>query len=97
MERIVLRHPSDHTKLRTLERTEITEIEPLLVEVLREGKLVYELPDIDFLRKQRIADVERLDPGVRRIMNPHIYHVSLTNRLWELKHRLISEAIHESH
>ena len=28
-----------------------------------------------------MADVELLDPGVRRIMNPHIYHVSLTNRL----------------
>jgi len=60
-----------------------------LVEVLREGKLVYDLPTIDMMRARRQADVERLDPGVRRIMYPHIYHVSLTQRLWDLKQALI--------
>lgn len=96
MERIVLRHPSDNTKFRALERSDISDIEPLLVEVWREGRLLYELPDINFLRSQRMADVERLDPGVRQIMNPHIYHVSLTNCLWELKQQLIKEATTES-
>jgi nicotinate phosphoribosyltransferase len=41
------------------------------------------------MRARREADVERLDPGVRRIMYPHIYHVSLTQRLWDLKQALI--------
>jgi nicotinate phosphoribosyltransferase len=36
--------------------------------------------------------VERLDPGIRRLVNPHVYHVSLTQSLWELKQRLIAEA-----
>ena len=86
---IVLRHPTDHTKLRSLKLDQLSEIEPLLVEVMCEGKLVYELPTIEMMRARRQADVERLDPGVRRIMYPHIYHVSLTQRLWDLKQALI--------
>jgi nicotinate phosphoribosyltransferase len=89
MEEIVLRHPSDYTKYRILSQNQITEIEPMLVEVLREGKLVYDLPSIEEMRENRRADIERLDAGVKRLVNPHIYHVSLTQRLWELKQDLI--------
>ena len=92
MDKIVARHPADHTKSRTIDKSEISGIEPLLVEVLREGKPVYDLPDIEGIRKMRSEDVERLDPGVRRLINPHIYHVSLTPRLWDLKERLVAEA-----
>jgi len=92
LENIILRHPSDHTKYRALARTEVSEIEPLLVEILHEGKLVYDLQDIYALRENRIADIDRLDAGVRRIMNPHVYHVSLTKRLWDLKQQQILEA-----
>jgi nicotinate phosphoribosyltransferase len=41
------------------------------------------------MRAQRQADLERLDPGVCRIINPHIYHVSLTEKLWHLKQDLV--------
>jgi len=88
-EQIVLRHPTDHTKFRSLQPDQLSEIEPLLEDILSEGKLVYELPTLEMMRKRREADVERLDPGVRRIMYPHIYHVSLTRRLWDLKQALI--------
>jgi nicotinate phosphoribosyltransferase len=93
LDRIQLRHPSDHTKQRILVRGEISEVEPLLVDILQEGKLVVDLPDIESMRATRQADVERLDPGVRRIMYPHIYHVSLTQSLWMMKQKLISEAL----
>jgi nicotinate phosphoribosyltransferase len=43
------------------------------------------------MRELRRGDVDRLDTGVRRIMNPHIYHVSLSQRLWDLKQQLLSE------
>ncbi|MCZ2096464.1 MAG: nicotinate phosphoribosyltransferase [Chloroflexota bacterium] len=86
---LVLHHPSDHTKSRTLERDAISQIEPLLVEVLRDGKLVYELPTIEQMRARREDDVARLDPGVKRLINPHIYHVSLTEALWRVKQDLI--------
>jgi nicotinate phosphoribosyltransferase len=88
-DRIVLRHPTEHTTYRTLRRDEISEIEPLLVDVLRDGKLVCDLPSIESMRQRRQSDIERLDPGVKRLVNPHVYHVSLTERLWNLKLRLI--------
>lgn len=92
MNEIVLQHPSDHTRFRRLARHEVTEIEPLLVDVLREGRLVRELPELHEIRRRRQADVKRLDPGVRRLVTPHIYHVSLSQRLWELKQELIRQA-----
>ena len=93
MEEIVLHHPTEHTVYRTLARDEIREIEPLLVDVLDEGELVYDLPSIEQIRERRQADVKRLDPGVKRLINPHVYHVSLTQRLWELKQELIESAL----
>lgn len=89
MDRIALRHPAEHTKYRSLERADISAIEPLLVPILNRGRLVYRFPSIDALRTQRQADVARLDVGVQRLINPHTYHVSLTRRLWDLKQHLI--------
>jgi nicotinate phosphoribosyltransferase len=90
--RLVLQHPIRRTLQRTLNRADISQIEPLLVEVLHEGKLVYELPTIEQMRAQRNTDLEALDPGVRRLVNPHIYHVSVTEKLWQLKQELIESA-----
>jgi nicotinate phosphoribosyltransferase len=56
---------------------------------MQEGRVVYEWPTLEAMREQRMIDVERLDSGVRRIMYPHIYHVSLSQKLWDLKQRLI--------
>ena len=97
MEPLVLRHPSDHTKRRTLPQADIAEIVPLQVDILVEGQLVYDLPTIEEIRQRRLEDVRHLDPGVRRLMNPHIYHVSLTQRLWDLKEALIKSAMEKSH
>ena len=93
MDQVTLHHPSDHTRLRTLHQEEIAEVESLLVGILREGKLVYDLPSIEAIRRRREADMARLDPGVRRLINPHLYHVSLTDRLWTLKQSLIASTL----
>jgi nicotinate phosphoribosyltransferase len=93
METLFLQHPTDHTKSRTLSRAQISEIEALHVEVLRDGRLVYDLPTIEALRQNRINDLEKLDSGVRRLLTPHIYHVSLSKALWDLKQALIRSAI----
>ncbi len=89
MQDILLHHPTDHTKYRTYAKQEISLIEPLLAEIMREGSEVCGRPSIEDMRRLRIADVERLDDGVKRLINPHIYHVSLTERLWNLKELLI--------
>jgi nicotinate phosphoribosyltransferase len=92
MDQIVLHHPTEHTKYRTLEQSEMSEIEPLLTDVLKDGKLVYDTPSIEEMRQRRHSDISQLDPGVRRLVNPHTYHVSLTKRLWDLKQGLIQSA-----
>jgi nicotinate phosphoribosyltransferase len=87
-----LRHPIEPSAQRSLAQDEISEIAPLLVEVLREGRRVYDLPTLESIREQRNQDLDRLYPGVRRIMNPHRYHVSLTPRLWDLKQESMAAA-----
>jgi nicotinate phosphoribosyltransferase len=85
---LTLQHPSDGSKYRKLKAGAVSELEPLLVEVLSEGKRRYD-DDIETMRRRREADMARLDSGVRRLVNPHIYHVSLTPKLWQLKQALI--------
>ncbi len=94
MNPIILRHPTEATMFRALKPGEIATAEPLLIEVLREGKRVYALPKIEAMREQRQADMARLDAGVKRLINPHIYHVSLSEALWSLKQELITAAQH---
>lgn len=92
MSEIDLHHPTDQHKYRTLRHDELSEIEPLLVDVLVDGQLVYDVPSIAEMRQFRQADMQRLDPGVKRLVNPHAYHVSLSKRLWHLKQDLIKSA-----
>jgi nicotinate phosphoribosyltransferase len=89
---LILRHPTDHTAHRALEQASISRIEPLLVDILREGRRVEDPPTLEAIRARREADIERLYPGVCRLVNPHHYHVSLTQRLWDLKQELIAAA-----
>jgi nicotinate phosphoribosyltransferase len=89
---LTLHHPMEHAKYRTIAASDISAMEELHVDVLRQGQVVYDFPPLDALRQQRSDDVERLDAGIRRLVNPHIYHVSLTQALWDLKQRLIADA-----
>ncbi|MEA3364554.1 MAG: nicotinate phosphoribosyltransferase, partial [Candidatus Hydrogenedentes bacterium] len=89
MEEFKLHHPTETGVGRTLRAEDVSAIEPLHVDILKDGNQVYECPPIEELRNNRKDDVERLNAGVRRMMNPHIYHVSLSERVWELKQELI--------
>lgn len=85
-----LRHPMD-TQRRWIRRNGVT-MEELLVPFLVEGKRAFTPATLAEMRTRRHADVTRLDPGVRRLINPHIYHVSLSSALWQLKYDLIEQA-----
>jgi len=90
MATVVLRHMTEASLSRTLSSRDIAEIEPLLIDILQEGRQVHACPSIEEIRAQRQLDMERLDPGVKRLLNPHIYHVSLTEKMWQLKQQLIA-------
>jgi nicotinate phosphoribosyltransferase len=86
---LFLQHPIDPDKYRVFGKDEISAVEPLLEDVLHEGKRVSEYRSIEDIRKVRIADLERLDIGVKRLVNPHMYHVSVSKKLWRLKQQLV--------
>jgi nicotinate phosphoribosyltransferase len=87
-----VQHHRDSAIARVLGKDQVSAREGLL----QERRL--EPPDDDSAvvaeaRGLRIADLDRLDPGVKRLVNPHVYHVSITRRLAELKARLTAEAV----
>jgi nicotinate phosphoribosyltransferase len=75
---------------RTLDESRVSAIE----ELLEPATLTAPSDDpavVAEARKRRVSDLDRLDPGVKRLVNPHVYHVSVTRRLADLKTRLIEE------
>jgi nicotinate phosphoribosyltransferase len=92
-EELKLHHPHDPGRQRTLPREAISEVESLLEIVMVEGERRYPNPSLEDMRRRRQWDVERLDPGVRRLVNPHRYHVSVSSRLWDLRQQLIEGAM----
>ncbi len=92
MDPIILRHPVKEAAKRSLNRKEISMSEQLLETVYDQGKITVDLPDIERIRKRRDRDLACLDTGVKRIVNPHIYHVSLSEKLWTKKQQLIQQS-----
>lgn len=90
---IKLCHPNDPGKQRVLTKSEISKIEYLHKPIIQSGKIVYNFPTIEEIRKIRDGDIDCLDSGVKRLVNPHLYHVSLTKKLWDLKNELINKTI----
>ncbi len=84
-----LRHPREQTKRRILPANNISRIESLLLDVLADGRLVCERPTTEQIRAIRRTDVAVLDEGVRRLINPHFYHVSVSEKLWALQEHLL--------
>jgi nicotinate phosphoribosyltransferase len=69
----------------------IINLEPLLVEIIKDGKLIYEFPTIQKIRELREKDLDNLDFGVKRLINPHTYQVSISKEISELKKKLIEK------
>ena len=86
-----MRHPTQPEMERRMRPERISEVEPLHETVYRNGERIGAQATIEEMRTRRDADLERLDPGVRRLMRPHIYHVSLSQDLWQMKHDLMAE------
>lgn len=89
-----LLHPSQPGVERSLGADRISSVEEILVKVVsRDGERA-DLGTVDDARARRRSDLDRLDSGVRRLVNPHTYHVSLSRDLWELKQALIKQFAH---
>jgi nicotinate phosphoribosyltransferase len=83
-----LYHPHREGIARHLEN--IRGVEELVLPVYRDGARTEPSPTLGEMRERRRLDLERLDPGVRRLVNPHVYHVSLTRQVKELQGEMIA-------
>ena len=63
----------------------------LLVPVFRNGECVYDLPDIETIRNYCAEQIDLLWDEVKRFENPHTYYVDLSQKLWDIKDRLLKE------
>ncbi len=62
----------------------------LQVPVFIKGKRVYDSPDIQSIRKYCSEQLETMWESVLRFENPHSYYVDLSEKLWNIKHNLLS-------
>ncbi len=66
-------------------------VKPLLVKCLENGRICCDLPDIEHIRNNVISDISGLDRTFKRLINPHIYKVALSENLAELKFSMLDE------
>jgi len=63
--------------------------EELLVPIFLNGELVCERPSLKKIQANTLKNLERLEPEYKRLTNPHIYKVSLSEKLNRVKERLL--------
>jgi nicotinate phosphoribosyltransferase len=66
--------------------------EEILVPIFQGGKRVYPLPPLADIQARTLQNLHYLRPEHKRLQNPHIYHVSLGERLFKQKQDLIQAA-----
>src|SRR5208337_4429208 len=66
-------------------------ITPLLGLRMKDGKILTESHGLKALQARAIGELDRLDDTYKRLINPHVYRVSLSTGLRNLKARLIRE------
>ncbi len=63
----------------------------LRVPIFEKGKCVYTSPGIEEIRSYCARQIDLLWDEVKRFENPHTYYVDLSENLWELKNRMLSD------
>ena len=64
---------------------------PLLVEIFKEGELVYQLPTLSEIQEYARKNYEQLWDEYKRVLNPQHYPVDLAKDIWQDKMDLIEE------
>ena len=73
-------------KRKTIENHECRELQ---VPVFEKGKLVYDLPGLEEIKKFCAQQIDMLWEELKRFENPHRYYVDLSESLWNLKNDLL--------
>lgn len=71
-------------------RVENYTVRELQVPVFKNGKRVYNPPSIEDVKRYCAEQIETLWSSLLRFENPHTYHVDLSQKLWDIKQKLLS-------
>ncbi len=63
----------------------------LLVPIFKDGKQVYESPDVMEIQRYAQQELNTMWEEYKRLLNPHVYKVDLSDKLYDLKQKLIRE------
>lgn len=63
----------------------------LQVPIFRAGTLVYQSPTLEQIRSYCLSQVDTLWDEVKRFDNPHTYYVDLSQKLYDIKFRLLKD------
>jgi hypothetical protein len=74
---------------RESERIYVT-LRELLVPIYEKGVLVYQLPELEEIRAHCEREIASMWSSVLRFENPHNYYVDLSEKLWQIKHDMIT-------
>lgn len=64
-------------------------VEELLVQVVKNGEVIYETPPMQEIQNYCKSQVKKLWDEVKRFENPHKYYVDLSQKLWDIKNNLL--------
>ena len=66
-------------------------VKDLLIPVFKNGKQVYKLPTLKEVRENCEHELNSFWDEVRRLKNPHTYYVDLSQKLYNLKYKMIKD------
>ncbi len=92
-EKIRFNHPATEYEGFTMKK--YSRADALLAPVMNKGKISAPLPSLEEIRERREREINSLDPTYKRLLNPHIYKVSLSDRLKTLKSSMIEKILRE--
>ncbi len=67
---------------------DIKAVAPLLNPIITNGELIAEPPDLNVIRQHTCAQLAHLHPTSRRLLNPHIYKVSISAKTLRIRQEL---------
>lgn len=87
---VTIYHQSNLWKFKKIEK-ETYDVEELQVPIYSDGKLVYDLPDIETIRVHSIEAQAKMWVEIYRLEYPHLYYVDLTEKLLNTKMTLLKK------
>ncbi len=85
---LTLTHPIERWKKIKFENYEVRKLH---VDVIKDGKLVYKLPTLKEIKAYTDRELESFWDEYKRLDRPHLYKVDLSDKLYELKSKMLDK------